>query len=171
MAIEIRKPKPEEWQQFKAIRLKSLQEYPLAFASSYEEQLDKPDEDWKSYILASESEKDSVMMCAFENNEMIGCVSAIWNNRSKVAHVASIVGMFVYSNQQNKGVGFMLITSILEHLHTKGRFHKAKLDVVSTNLPAYNLYKKVGFVETGTLHAELFLDGIYYDLVEMERFF
>lgn len=171
MAIEIRKPKPDEWQQFKNLRLKSLQDYPLAFASSYEEQLDKSDEEWKSYMLASDSEKDSVMICAFENDEMIGCVSAIWNNRIKVAHVASIVGMFVYSNQQNKGIGFKLITSILEYLHAKGRFHKAKLDVVSTNLPAYNLYNKVGFVEAGTLHSELFLDGSYYDLVEMERFF
>lgn len=171
MAIEIRKPKPNEWLQFKNLRLRSLQEFPLAFASSYDEQLDKSEDEWKSYILASEREKDSVMVCAFEDGQMIGCVSAIWNNRSKVAHVASVVGMFVHTNEQNKGVGYKLISQLLAHLQKKGRFRKAKLDVVSTNLPALNLYKKVGFVETGTLHAELFLNGTYYDLVEMERFF
>ena len=171
MTIEIRKPKIEEWTQFKELRLKSLKDFPLAFASSYEEQLDKSDDEWKSFMLSSESEKDSVMFCAYENGHMVGCVSGIWNNRSKVAHVATVVGMFVYTEKQNQGIGYKLITSLLEHLKSKNRFHKAKLDVVSTNKSAIKLYKKVGFVEVGILHSELFIDDTYYDLVEMERFF
>jgi RimJ/RimL family protein N-acetyltransferase len=171
MPIEIRKPKVEEWEQFKELRLKSLHEYPLAFASSYDEQLDKSNEEWKSYILASETEKDSVMFCAYEDGQMIGCVSGIWNNRKKVSHIVSIVGMFVFSDKQNKGVGYKLVTTLLDYLHKKERFHKAKLSVVSSNLPAHNLYKKVGFVDAGVLHAELFIDGKYHDFIEMERFF
>lgn len=171
MALEIRKPKIEEWEQYKALRLESLKIFPLAFATSYEESLNDIDEKWMSYIKSSLENKESIMLCAFIENRIVGSVTVIWSNRIKTKHVANLVGMFVNPDYQRQGIGKELVLKAIEELKAFSQFEKIKLDVVSKNNKAINLYESVGFEKVGELHKELFIDGQFYDLVQMELIF
>lgn len=170
MNITIRKPRVDEWEKYKDIRLTSLKEFPKAFSSSYEEALRDTPEDWQLPIANSLDNKGSVMLCAFDGENMVGSTIAYWKDRAKTGHVANIGGMYVRTAYQSQRVATSLFTELLSHLQNMNRFRKIKLEVVSDNLPAYNLYKKIGFVETGTNHEDLLIEGKYYDVVMMEMF-
>lgn len=170
MNIEIRKPRVDEWEKYKDIRLASLRAFPTAFSSSYEEALKDTSEDWQIPIANSLSSRGSIMLCAFEGEQMVGSSVAYWKDRAKTGHVANIGGMYVRSDYQHKGIGGKLFEQLLQELRNMNRFRKIKLEVVSDNIPAYNLYKKVGFVETGTSRDDFLIDGKYYDVVAMEMF-
>ncbi len=170
MNITIRKPQINEWEKYKEIRLYSLKEFPKGFSSSYEEALNDREDDWKFPIANSLENKGSVMFCAFDEDKMIGTTVSYWKDRAKTGHVANIGGMYVRAEYQNQGIGSKLFEKLLEELKSMNRFRKIKLEVVADNDPAYNLYKKYGFVESGTSRDDLLINGEYFDVVAMELF-
>lgn len=170
MNIEIRKPKFDEWEKFKALRLESLKEFPTAFASSYDEQIDRPDDEWKQFIMSSEEGKSSIMVCAYDGDQMVGSVAAYWSNREKVSHVCNLGGMFVRAKYQNQGVGRKLVEKLFKLVVEMDRFRKIQLNVVEDNLHALNFYKKMGFIEVGVSRDGLNVDGHYHNLVNMDKF-
>lgn len=169
MKITIRKPRADEWQGYKDLRLESLRDFPQGFSSSYDEAILKPDEEWQYDLISSQEEKDSVMLCAYDGNEMIGCVGSYWKNKSKTRHVANVGLMYVKKSHQGKGVGNLLLNELLKLLTGMNRFRKIKLEVIQGNLPAYNLYRKAGFVDTGINHDELLINGSYVNTICMEK--
>jgi ribosomal protein S18 acetylase RimI-like enzyme len=168
MDITIRKPDIDEWQKYKELRLQSLKEYPSAFSSSYEESVSKPDEDWRKTLEASIKFEESGILCAYDGENMIGCVGAYWKNKSKTKHVANVGLMYVKPQYHGQKLGEKLLVELLSILRSMGQFRKVKLEVVTNNLPAFNLYKKLGFLESGVNREELFIDGVYFDTTAME---
>jgi len=170
MSIIIRKPTVAEWEKYKDIRLTSLKEFPKAFSSSYEEALKSTTEDWQIPIANSLNNLGSVMFCAYDAENMVGCIVAYWKDRAKTGHIANIGGMYVRIEYQNQGIAKKLFDELLKELQSMNRFRKIKLEVVTDNPAAYNLYKKMGFVETGLSREELLIDGKYYDITAMEKY-
>lgn len=168
MNIIIRKPNIEEWFQYKELRLQSLQEFPLAFSGSYEESVSKPDEEWQKTLQSSINLEESTILCAYDGEKMIGCVGAYWKNKSKTKHVANVGLMYVKPEYQGQKLGERLLIDLISNLRDMNQFRKIKLEVVTNNLPALNLYKKLGFSETGVNHEELYIDGKYFDTSAME---
>lgn len=168
MNITIRKPEANEWQQYKKLRLQSLREFPLAFSSSYEENQNKPDDYWREILIGSINLAESLLLCAYDAEEMIGCVGAYWKDKKKTRHVANVGLMYLKPEYQGQSIGVKLLMELISKLKGMDQFKKMKLEVVTTNLPAFNLYKKVGFVENGVNRDELLIDGKYYDTTQME---
>lgn len=168
MSITIRKPNIDEWAKYKDLRLQSLQEFPLAFSGSYEESISKPDEEWQKTLAGSINLEESLILCAYDGEYMTGCVGAYWKNKSKTKHVANVGLMYVKPEYQGQKLGERLLTELILNLKSLGQFRKIKLEVVTNNLPAFNLYEKLGFLQTGVNHEELFIEGKYYDTNMME---
>ena len=79
------------------------------------------------------------------------------------------VGISLYREFWGMGVGTALMGEILTGAKAAG-FEQAELDVVSTNVPAVALYKKMGFETTGTIpHAFKYQDGTYADFLFMVK--
>jgi len=169
MSISIRKPVLEDLEAYRDIRLSSLKDYPKAFSSSYEEAINEPVEYYRSYIIDSLNSNGSLMFCAYDGSKIIGSISAYWRDKQKVRHIANIGGMYVRTEYQNRGIATKLFEELFRNLHSMNRFRKIKLEVVLDNPNAYHLYKKLGFIETGTNHEELLIDGEYHDTVLMEK--
>ena len=67
------------------------------------------------------------------------------------------------------GIGTALLSEILTAAKAAG-YEQAELEVVSTNVPAIVLYKKLGFEVTGTTPRALkFQDGTYADFLLMTK--
>lgn len=170
MNIAIRKPKQNEWENIKELRLESLKEFPNAFASTYEEELEKPDDYWKQLILDSINESECIMLYAFDGNKLIGSIGAKWNNKSKTAHIVNLASMYVKPNFQKQGVAENLFNELLKYLEKNIIFRKIKLEVVADNIPAHSFYKKMGFVDTGKNYDELFYNNNFQDTILMEKY-
>lgn len=170
MNITIRKPKLDEWEQYKKLRLESLKECPTAFASSYEENKDQPEAKWETYIERSLNSDGSIMLCAYDDEKMVGMMVSTWEDRMKTAHIAHINGVYVKPEYRGQGLAGKLYKELLKEIRGLNRFHKVVLQVTAKNKPAFNFYKKLGFEQTGLNRAEILFEEEYYDTTSMEMF-
>ncbi len=116
MQITISKLTDSEWVKYKKIRLEALKQEPSAFASSFEDDVQLPDEQWKKRLQRSHDNNQSVMLFAKDGDRVIGMIGAFWSNKEKIKHIANIFGVYVNSDYRGKGIGNMLMETLLDNL-------------------------------------------------------
>ncbi|MBA2656183.1 MAG: ribosomal protein S18-alanine N-acetyltransferase [Tatlockia sp.] len=77
-----------------------------------------------------------------EQNRILGYI--ICRNSQSLCH---ILNLCVLSSVQGKGIGTMLLQTILDDLKTKVNIHSVILEVRPSNLAALALYSKLGFLQ------------------------
>jgi RimJ/RimL family protein N-acetyltransferase len=83
-------------------------------------------------------------------------------------HIRSIeLGIELKIEAQGQGYGTEALQWALGWCFRNANFHRVQLSVFGWNLYAYNVYKRVGFVEEGRLRDALFYDGKYWDTIQM----
>lgn len=107
------------------------------------------------------------LIWAIYDRKVIGSCDIIRSGSPRDYHVGKI-GLMVDKDFRRDGVGRMLMESIID-ISKKMKFKKVKLDLFSDNLPAYNLYKKLGFIEYSRLPEALFRKGKYSDEIKMYK--
>lgn len=166
--ITFRTPKIEETAAYRELRLEALKEFPTAFSSSFEDQVDKDLAYWQKYIELAENKNTEIMIMAYDGNKMVGMGVIFWDDKIKVRHIAHMAAIYVSKNYQGKGLGYKLTKLLIDEAKEVKQLKKLKLEVESTNKPAYELYKKLGFKEIGIAKNEIFHNGKYYDNILME---
>lgn len=161
--IVVEKLQDDRWKEFRDLRLESLKEEPTAFGSSYDEEKNFSEEEWRRRMNNAFS--------ALSEDKLIGTIMCIQNSRVKTRHVASIYGFYVKREFRGQGVGRKLINFALEHVHKSGQVIKIKLEVNPDQEAAVKLYQSCGFKVVGLLRMELWVEGRFYDELIMERFF
>ena len=105
----------------------------------------------ETFIVAEENgEVAGYIMCRVE----LGLSNFGFSGVIKKGHIVSVA---VLPQYRRKGIGQALITEAMEGM----RLHNAKqcfLEVRTTNTPAVDLYKKLGFQVTRTIHG-YYADG------------
>lgn len=102
------------------------------------------------------------------NGKPIGIVGLIdINPVDKNAMLYIVVGEDEY---RGLGLGRRACEFIIDFGFNTLKLHKIYLEVNSYNKNAYNLYKKLGFVEEGCFREQIFHQGKYYDEIYMGLF-
>ena len=159
--IEILKLPSNRWKDYQRLRLEALKNDPLAWVTSYEEEIPLPKEEWQKRI--------GQVLFALLNDKPIGMVSYYFEDRIKIKHIANIVGMYVTREYRNQEIGSKLVTEVISSIKENSGILKIKLSVNSEQEYALRLYRKFGFAVVGTLKKETLVDGKYYDSLLMEK--
>jgi ribosomal protein S18 acetylase RimI-like enzyme len=170
MNITISKLNIDEWPKYKALRLEALQNDPSSFGQSYNDILKSPDEKWKEQLQKSHNNDGSVMFFAKDKDRLVGMLGALWDYKEKTKHLAKIVGVYVSPNYRGRGIGKLLMETILKYLNDMPQIEKIKLGVVTKQTTALKMYEKHGFKHVGKLEKELKVDNQYFDEYLMEKF-
>ncbi|MDG6911076.1 MAG: GNAT family N-acetyltransferase [Nitrososphaerota archaeon] len=153
---------PEDrWQDFMELRLESLKREPTAFGSSYEEEQDLPEAEWRRRMGA--------MLFALEDGVPVGMISYSVSDRLKTKHVAHIYSVYVRPSARRRGAGTLLLKAALDKIRDHGGVVKVQLSVNPAMRAAVSLYERGGFVSRMRLEKELLVDGKYHDLLYMEK--
>lgn len=130
---------PERVDEYIKIRFESLQTDPDKFLFTHQEALNLPKKIWSEWLPN--------MYFAFDpsNHTIVGMIGLI--NRD--TDYPLIVSFYVPPDMRGKGIGTMLLKHLQSLAHTK-HYKGLTLDVITSATPAIKLYKKVGFVITGT---------------------
>lgn len=100
------------------------------------------------------------------NDKLIGTISLMgvdWIARS------AILGIFIGAeNYRSNGYGAEAIKLILEYGFRYLNLHSIKLELLSANERAHKCYLKCGFKDTGGSREAIFLNGKYYDRLQMD---
>jgi len=75
--------------------------------------------------------------------------------------------MIGLEQNRGKGIGTFAVTSIVNHAFFNLNLRRLSLEVLEYNQVAYNLYRKVGFVEEGRKRKAVFKRGCYVDELVM----
>lgn len=160
--IQLRWLAEDEWQIYRDLRLEALKADPPAFGSSYEDEVNNPEQLWK--------DRAKNILFAFVEEQPVGLIGHFRQPRVKEKHVAHIVSFYVKENYRNMGIGKLLLDGIISRIREYGDVTKVDLSVTTIQTPAYNVYKKYGFQKAGLLRKELKIGEEYFDLIEMEYF-
>lgn len=141
MNIQYRKLLSEESKLYRNIRLESLQKFPESFGVSYEEAA--KNEKLRIEFDIENQTKERFVVGAFYEDQLIGICTFIKDKNDK----GNIYQMYVQSAFQGNNIGAFLIEKTIEEAYKNFGVIDIFLEVKVTNLKAYHLYKKIGFVE------------------------
>ena len=80
-------------------------------------------------------------------------------------------GIFIGEiDAQGQGYGTTACRLLCQYGFEKLQLHKIFLRVFCDNIAARKSYEKAGFVEEGCFHDDVYIDGVYRDMVFMARY-
>lgn len=141
MNIDYRILLPHESRNYRIIRLESLEKFPESFGADYQESLKI-----EKFRLESDIEnqaQDRFVMGALADDAVIGICAFVKDENN----TGNIYQMYVRGSFQGKNIGFGLIEEVIEEAHKRFNGITIFLEVTDKNEKAYNLYRKIGFVE------------------------
>jgi GrpB-like predicted nucleotidyltransferase (UPF0157 family)/ribosomal protein S18 acetylase RimI-like enzyme len=127
---------------FKEIRLRALQDTPLAFGSTYARELQFDDSEW----LRRANGEQSILLLAMDDGVACGMAGALFK-QDEPAH-ALLVSMWVAPTHRQRGIGRKLVEEVLASVRLRGA-RILDLMVTSGNGSAMAFYEHLGFSLTG----------------------
>jgi ribosomal protein S18 acetylase RimI-like enzyme len=131
--------------EYRAVRLRALQDNPLAFGSTYEREVRLTDEEWRARATRCSAGRD-VGFLAQCDGEYTG-LALCFVDAADTA-VGQLISMWVAPEARRSGVGRMLIDGIVEWARER-EIGTIKLMVTSVNDGAMEFYRRNGFAMTG----------------------
>ncbi len=146
-------------QGFFALRRQGLQDVPLAFGSSVD------DDRFRTLEPVYELMRDHptrAMYGFFFEDQLVGTVGVMRQMRHKTPHRAHVWGMYVAPSARGKGAGRLLIEACI-HRSRAWDLERLSLCVTSAAAPAKRLYERVGFTCWGVEERAIQFDGVFAD--------
>lgn len=163
---------PDQWTILRDLKLRSINQEPVAFADPELEQakyVARTEDEWRAVLAGKMSggkAGETVMFFARDDNRYVGMVSAIIPEGQTAA---TIQHMYVDDEgYRGLGVGKNLLNTLLRNLKSRGDVKRAELSVVATQIPARKLYEGIGFKEVKTLQGSATRGKETFDEIEME---
>lgn len=117
------------------------------FLSSYKDETSFDAEFEKEFLTNIERSEKEVYLCAVIGGRIVGTASVFPIGANKVGHRAEF-GIAIDKDYWGIGIGRALTAACIACAKDSG-YAQLELEVVSDNLGAIALYKKMGFVEFG----------------------
>ena len=136
--IVIKQITPNDWQDYKSIRLDALRNEAQAYRTTYDEAARYTQEHWKRYTTTAS------ILLAYDKQEPIGMMGAYYEKT-----VAVVIGVYVNQNYREKGIGKNLLKALEEIIKKENRVKTLKLWVERDQAAALALYKRMGFMIVG----------------------
>ncbi|MES2959744.1 MAG: GNAT family N-acetyltransferase [Pseudomonadota bacterium] len=164
--MQVRILVPDDAAAFQALRLQGLLECPSAFASSHEEEVATPIATVAQRLAA---QPDRATFGAFDGEALVGVLGLQREAMRKLAHKATLWGMYVAPRARRDGVGARLVGAALAHASRPMGVRQVTLGVNAANPAALALYRRLGFEAFGLEPGFLQVEGELHDEVHMLR--
>ena len=134
---EVRRVRPDEWEDLRSIRLRALADAPAAFGSSLIEEEAHPPDEWKAMARGP-------VFVATRGDAWVGMTGCF----VEPDHPPTIWGMWVAPEVRRQGIGGRLLDAALSWAADEGA-NRVRLSVAEGNTEATELYRRAGFAPTG----------------------
>lgn len=138
---------PAHVSSYKALMLHAYEHAADAFTSTLEEGVEQADWWWTERIAHPHG--ISVAFGEFEGDELVGTVGLEFSPKTKLAHKALVVSLYVHPAARGKGCARALMQGAIRFCREWQDIRSVQLEVTETNTPAVALYQSLGFVAYG----------------------
>jgi ribosomal protein S18 acetylase RimI-like enzyme len=143
--VQIRRAVPEEWRQWRELRLEALRTDPMAFGSTLEREVPFPPELWQERLARNPSAPGCGSWIAVD-------ASGRWIGMGVTADLEGqvhVFAMWVHPEARGRGVGARLLDAALHELGRSEPERSIVLEVNPRQRAAQALYLSRGFRPTG----------------------
>ncbi len=162
--IEIVTLQPDQWQEYKKLRLEALKGEPQAYGSSYKDNLKLPDETWKQLLEDSLKGESQWYLFAKHRNNLVGMVGAF----VKENNIAQVIAVYVTKEMRGQGIAKQLMDDLISKIAQNKSIKKLSVGVNPIQSAALNLYQSLGFTIVKKEKTVLG-DGKEYEVYELEK--
>ena len=145
-AFLVRRLQPDEWQAYRAIRLRALADAPDAFGSTLAAEQGLPDQTWASRVAKCAVSGIDCALVAQENGLLVGLLWAKVDARD--AGRVNLFQMWVAPASRGRGVAAALLDEALGWARSRAT-RVVHLGVNDANAGALGLYERAGFRRLG----------------------
>lgn len=165
----VRSLAPEDWKEFRGLRLKALEENPIAYGIAVTDESVRSDEEWKSICQDAYNGKGKWYFIAEYKNRLVGIIGAHEQNGTYMRHLVEIVGAYVDPDFRRCGVMkqlfYTLKNSLLETPHVEQLIAWVTLHEHQTGKYVFECFN---FKYAGKLSRVTKYNGQYYDCCWLE---
>lgn len=148
--VVVRQLTNEDWKLYKEMRLRSLNDSPDAFSSTYEREYEFSDEEWIERASVSERVSQALPLIAELDGIAIGIACGVVHTPGDDS--AKVYQMWVEPRMRGQGVGKLLLNRLIDWAKN-ARIGSLELAVTTSNTEAVNLYQSSGFIASGELES------------------
>jgi ribosomal protein S18 acetylase RimI-like enzyme len=135
--------RPDDWQEFRDIRLKALADAPTAFGTTLADAEQQPEEAWRGRL----GQDDPILGVRDDDLEGLSAMGAGWHPPEQPGRMM-VWGMWTAPPARGRGHARALLDWLVDHARAHG-VTTAELHVTEGNDTARRLYEQCGFVATG----------------------
>jgi ribosomal protein S18 acetylase RimI-like enzyme len=166
LATSIRRLRPADAQDYRALMLEAYERHPAAFTSSAEERGALPLSWWEAR-LAEAPDAPDLVLGGFAGATLAGAAGMSFETRVKARHKATLFGMYVQPAFRQLGLGAQLVAAALASARERDGVGLVQLTVTSGNRNAQALYERAGFLPFGIEPYAVAVAGGYVSKVHM----
>jgi GNAT superfamily N-acetyltransferase len=146
--VEIRQVGPDDWELVRRVRLRALQDAPLYFWATYEEESQLPEDAWRDRFMSAGA---WFMAFAADDDNGVGepvglAAAATWEDLPPGTY--QVISMWVAPEARGGHIGERLVLRLIEWARGSG-VTELQLEYTSGNDAAARLYQRCGFRPTG----------------------
>lgn len=146
MRPRIRRLGPEEWRDYRTVRLAALADSPDAFGRTLDFESARPDGEWESRVTQAAGSTLDLPLVLDDGERMAGLAwGKIFPDEPDTAHLFQ---MWIAPEWRGRGFGAEMVTRIVEWAAATGAL-RLVLGVTAGNSSAHRLYSRAGFMPTG----------------------
>ena len=151
-----------EAEPYRNIRLEALFNNPDSFGTMHDEEAILTIDNFRDKIPTIDS--NNFILGGYKNKDLVGIVALHQGSRIKDRHKAYIRSMYVRPEYRQEDIGKLLLDDLIKKAKAINGIEILLLDVVTTNLPAKQLYVSFGFQIYGIEKMAYKLNHQYFDL-------
>jgi len=151
------------WQEYKQLRLESIQESPQSFLDTVVETEALPDLDWQRKM-------ENMFFAVTDDDRIVGMIGCYREDKSKLHHIGNVVSFYVTPSFQGQGIGKALLNTVIAHAKSLNGLKKLQLGVITTQKAAQKLYETTGFQKVGEAKMSVCVDEKLFDEHLMELY-
>lgn len=136
-AIELVRIGPEDWCEFREVRLASLSDAPSAFGSRHADWAEAAEHRWRARLTDV-----AFTVVARRDGEPVGVVSG-----AELGQLVELISMWVAPSQRGTGLAGRLIEEVVAWASARGQ--RTCLMVRDDNTGAIRAYARAGFIDHG----------------------
>jgi len=147
--IQLRRMRPQDWQVWRDVRLRMLEDYPIAFTESLEQAVQNTEAQWQEFAGRATG-KSSISILAIdpaaaEGEQAVGTMSCYVEDDG----TAWLAAVWVAPAHRGTGLAARLLDEILGWVRTESEAKALKLGVHEDNRRALAFYQRHGFIDRG----------------------
>jgi RimJ/RimL family protein N-acetyltransferase len=145
MTIEIKKLAQEDWEDFKSIRLESLQKEPDVFLSSFDAEKNLSDDNWKDQLTGD----DFAIFGIYEDQKIIGVTSVFTWKGDESGQTAILAMSYLNKKYRGQGLAQVMYNARIEWAVKQLQLKKIRVSHREGNEPSRRANQNFGFQYIG----------------------